>query len=359
MIKEKLLTKIKGSSLAFGVFALFAFPASTNYKLDSFEFGGGGGVDVSSTNYAIEGILGELGGEPSSTNYEAWAGLVFVQQANVPTAPAFQNSGNWYNKLEFIITPSNNPSDATFAIAITDDNWTTTKWVQNDNTVGTTLGIEDFQTYSQWGGASGEFVIGLETNITYKIKVKARRGKYTESPLGPEAQATTLSPSLSFDIDVAQTDQETAPPYSVSLGDLVLGGVTTATDKIWIDLDTNAEAGGYVYTYDQYTGLRSGYLSYTIDSLTGDLATSTEGFGVRGDSASQTSGGPLVVVSPYNGNGDNVGLVDTVTREIFSSSGNPITSGRGSFLVKVKTSVVTPAASDYTDTLTLIASVTF
>lgn len=357
-VSRSLFHQLRTASLSYSLFVLLALPASTNYQLKSFEFGGGG-ADLGSTNYALEGIFGETIGEQASANYQAWPGLIFVQQANTPRAPTFENTGNWYNKLKITINTSNNPSDASFAVAISDDNWATTNWVQDDNTVGSSLGIEDFQTYTNWGGASGEFIIGLSSSTTYKVRVKARQGLYTESPLGPEASAATVSPSLSFDIDVSSVDEETSPPYQVDLGDLALGSVTTASDKIWIDLATNAEAGGYVYLYGQNSGLLSSTASYTISALTGNLASQTEGFGVRGDSVSESSGGPLALVSPYDGAADNVGTVDTTIREILSSSSNPITGGRSSILVKAKPSTVTPAAADYVDTITMIASSTF
>lgn len=341
------------------VFFFLAYPASLNYKLKSYEFGAGGDTSTSG-NYSIEGQTGGMSGSLNSGVYGVDAGLIFEQQAHVPPAPTFVNSSNWYNKLKITINKdSADPTDATYAIAISDDNWVTTKWVQNDNTVGTNLGIEDFQTYTNWGGASGEFVIGLAPDTTYKVKVKSRQGLYTESPLGPEASAATTNVAISFDIDVAPTDQESAAPYSVSFGDLTAGSVSTATDKVWIDLTTNAEAGGYIYVSGNNAGLKSSVLNYTITSATADLTGQSEGFGIQSSSESQSSGGPFVDVSPYNGTSENVGIVNTTIRELYSTSGNPIVSGRASFLLKSKSSATTPAADDYADILTLITASTF
>ncbi|OGK22471.1 hypothetical protein A3C24_00020 [Candidatus Roizmanbacteria bacterium RIFCSPHIGHO2_02_FULL_37_24] len=344
-------------TLQFGVF--LTLPTSTNYILRSFEFGGGGDSS-SSTNYSIESILGEDAAQGSSTNYSLNSGLAFVQQSHVPPAPTFVNSASWYNKLKITINQDDTaPTDTTYAIAISDDNWVTTEWVQSDNTVGATLGIEDFQTYTNWGGASGEFVTGLTANTTYKVKVKSRQGNYTESPLGPEASAATVSVSLTFDIDVSSSDTETASPYSVAFGDLTVGSISTATNKVWIDIDTNAEAGGYIYISDVNTGLKSSVHNYTISSLTADLTGQNEGFGIQSSTVAQSSGGPLAAVSPYDGASENVGIVDTTVRELYSTSSSPITAGRGSFTLKTKASNTTPAADDYADTLTVIASGTF
>ena len=350
--------KLKSKFVYTGLFIFLVFPASTDYKLKSYEFGGGGGT-AQSADYSVEGIVGQTAGSQKTGTYAAGSGLVFVQQANVPVAPTFVNTSSWYNKLKFTINTSNNPTDAKYAIAISTDNFTTTNYIQSDNTIGATLGAEDFQTYATWGGASGGFVTGLTGSTTYYIKVKATQGKYTESGWGPVASAATVGSRLSFDIDVAPTDQETAAPYAVSMGTLTTGTVNTATDKVWIDLDTNGSSGGYVYVYDQYNGLRSAVTNYTITSASSDLTEASEGFGIQSASVTESAGGPLAAQSPYNGAGHNVGIVDTSIRTIYTSSNLPITAGRGSFYIKAKPKNITPASSDYTDTLTIIATASF
>lgn len=336
-----------------------AFPAGSTYKLHNFEFGAGGQDQTNGSTYTLEGIFGQTAGKTSGTTYAAGGGMVYSQLTNTPPAPTFVNSSSWYNKLKITLNTASNPSDTEYAIAITDDNWVTTKWVQNDNTVGTTLGIEDYQTYTEWGGASGTYIIGLTGNTTYKVKVKAIQGDFSEGPLGPEASAATSSVSISFDLDVASTNSETASPYSVGFGDVAVGSVSTASDKIWVDLSTNAELGAYVYIHDQYGGLRSTGTNYTISSGSVDLTGQSEGFGLQSASVSESSGGPLVALSPYNGASQNVGLVDTTARGILSTSDSPITSGRASLSLKAKASNSTPAADDYTDTLTLITAGSF
>ena len=349
---------LKKATLLLSVFVFFSVPASTNFQLKSYEFGGGSGTS-DSTNYSTEGVVNDVGGQQSSTGYSLNGGMVFVQQANVPIAPTFQNTASWYNKLQFIINVSGNPSDAKYAIAISTDNFATTNYIQSDNTVGATLGTEDFQTYTDWGGASGEYVIGLVPNTTYYIKAKATQGRYTESSWGPVAAASTSQSTLSFDIDVSASDTETPAPYSIVMGELGIGSITTASQKIWIDIDTNAAAGGYVYLYDQYAGLRSSHSNYTISSATADLSGVNEGFGLQSASTAQSAGGPLVALSPYNGVSENVGVVNPTVNEVFHTSSSPITAGRASLIVKAKVSNFTPSSTDYSDTLTFIASSIF
>lgn len=314
---------------------------------------------MSSTNYAMDAITGELNDDQlTSANYALGPGLVFVQQANVPPAPTLSNPANYYDKLLLVLDNGDNPTDATFAIALSPDDWTTTLYVQNDNTVGATLGIEDYQTYASWGGGSGELVIGLLSNTTYKVKVKAMQGKFTETGYGPEVSAATVSPTLSFDIDVSSSDTDTNPPFLVAFGNLVAGSVVDSPEKIWVDFSTNGASGGKVYASSGNAGLSSVRAGSSIASVTADLSVATSGYGAQEFLVSEGSGGPLVSVSPYDVSGDNVGLLDTSLREIFASSA-PITSGRGSFLLKAKSSSITPAASDYADLLTVVVSASF
>jgi hypothetical protein len=143
--------------LPLGASLLFAFPASTNFQLKDFGYGGGGLANGTSSNYAIEGIAGEQNATTlDGTTYDLGPGLQFTNQANVPPAPTFTNPANYYNKLKLVLNTGNNPSDTVFAIAISSDNFATdTRYVQSDNTVGATLGLEDYRTYTSFGGASG------------------------------------------------------------------------------------------------------------------------------------------------------------------------------------------------------------
>lgn len=344
------------STLLAGFF-LFALPSSTNYQLHDMGLGSGGVGVGNSSSYSISGISGEVSGnELTSTAYDLGPGLTFARQSNVPGAPTFGNPDNYYNRLQFILENTSNPSDTLYVIAISSDDFATTSYIQSDGTVGATA---VYQTYADWGGASGEFVTGLSSNTTYKIKVKAVQTKYTETEFSSTSTAATTNPSLSYDIDIASSDSESGPPYTIAVGQLSPGSVTTATNKIWVDLDTNSESGAFVYIYSSGTGLTSTNASYTLTSATANLASVDEGYGLRVESVTQSSGGPLAAVSPYNGASDNVGIVSTTSRNILTSSGNRISSGRSAILVKAKASGLTPASSDYTDTITLIASATF
>jgi hypothetical protein len=343
-----------------GLFFLFlALPASTNYQLRDFGIGSGGSSSAS-TNYKIDALTGEqssnrLGGSTYNLN----PGMLEIQEASVPEAPTVTNPGTYYDKLHVVIDTANNPSDTLYAISLQATSpLGTVEYVQDDNTAGATLGIEDYQTYADWGGAGGFDIIGLDNSTTYEVRVKAWQGDFTETGFGPGASASTVSAELSFDIDVSAVDTETGAPFLADLGDLLPNTVTESAEKVWVDFETNANQGGAVYVIGQNGGLLSPTQSYTISATTADLSSVSEGYGLQGASASESSGGTFSVSTPYNLAGDNVAVVDTTVRQIFAVDA-PVTGARGSFLIKAKASSVTPAAGDYVDTLTLVASASF
>jgi hypothetical protein len=356
-----MFSNFKKIFLSSSLFFLLVMPASTNYKLKDFGFGTGGGGNATDGTYSLEAITGEISGEKSTGgSVQLGPGLIFTGQANVPLAPTFDNLSSYYNKLRIIPNASSNPTDTIFAIAISTDNFVTTRYVQNDYTIGDTLGTEDYQTYANWGGGSDEYIIGLTPNTTYKVKVKAMQGKFTETSYGPIATAATANPTLSFDIDVSASDSETSSPFAINMGDLTADTVVDSAEKIWVDLATNGETGGRVYVIGANGGLVSAKAAgYKIDAITGDLASvsNPKGFGAQGFSA---TGGSFAIAPLYDYDpvGDEVGTVDQYSREIFTASG-PLSAGRGSFLLKAKSSTITPAAGDYTETLTVIASGNF
>lgn len=338
-----------------GVTVFAAMPTSSNYQLHNYEYGSGGATS-SSTNYSLNSTTGQPSNvESTSTNFKSRPGNNNVQQAYVPVAPTFDNPSNYYDRLHFAVIPGANPSDTLFSIAISDDNFVTTRYIQNDNTVGAVRGLEDYQSYAAWGGGSGQNVIGLLPSTTYRIKVNAFQGKFTETEYGPVAMASTVSPSITFDIDVSALDTETAPPYAVSFGNLLPATVTNSAEKIWVDLDTNANGGAMVYIKSTNAGLLSATTGFNIASATADLSGASIGFGAQGSTVTQSSGGPLSITAPYNVAAQNVGLLDISLRQIFTAPA-PITAGRASLILKAKSAAQTPSGADYQDVLTIVTA---
>lgn len=216
MQKNQLLSKYKliGKRVSFLLLSFYLFsspqlvfatmPASTNYKIQDYSFGAGGTKASTSESYGLNAIAGEVAfGKPGSTNYQIGAGLTYLMQAHVPPAPTLSNPSTNYDRLKIVINTGDNPTDATYEIAISTDNFATdTRYVKSDNTIGTTLTTADFRTYLSWGGATGVYITGLQRNTTYYVKAKALQGDFTESKWGPASSGVaTADPSLTFSVD--------------------------------------------------------------------------------------------------------------------------------------------------------------
>ncbi len=222
--------------------------------------------------------------------------------------------------------------------------------------IGTTVGGTDIKAWTNNTTATTIRTgsLSLQTSKTYFVNVRATDNAGNVSSTA-SSNGQEVAPTISFDIDVSASDTETSPPYLVNFGGLAGGNVSDSPVKVWVDFTTNAKGGGRVYLTGQQAGLYSPLSNFTINAVTGDLSSLSTGFGAQGASATQSSGGPLTISTLYNVGGNNVGSADTSIRDIFSSSAS-ITGGRGSFILKAKPSVTTPASTDYSETLTLIAA---
>jgi len=340
---------MKWLSIGFILFA--ALPATTTYELNSYGFGSGGSANSTTTTYALEGSTGEISGQTAATaTYNVKPAFIHTQQANEPKIAAFDNgSGTYYNKLHFVIDQQGNPSDALYALSISTDNFVgDIRYIKNDLTVESALSVADYQNYTTWGGAGGANILGLLPNTTYYLRVKATQGKFTESGYGPTASVATVNPQLSFSLS---TNTE-------NLGSLLAGSVVSAPSTINVGFATNAASGGDVYVNGLNTGLQSTKSSFTIPSATGDLSSLSHGFGAQVTTTGATSG-TFSSVSPYAFvNSTTVGLADATIRRIMTAAG-PIVGGTGSVQLKAKSAVTDPPATDYTETLTMLASASF
>jgi predicted secreted protein len=335
-----------------------AMPATTTYKLNSYGFGSGGTANSSTSTYALEGITGEISGQTASTStYSTLPGFVQTQQANVPKV-TLTNPSNYYDKLKIVIDNQSNPTDALFAVQIstTSDFSSNVKYVKSDSTIGSTLVTGDYRIYSAFGSGSGINIIGLPSSTTYYARAKATQGKFTESAYGPSSNAATVGQQFSFCL--YSNANCGAGGSSEAFSGLTAGNITNSPTNIGVDFATNANSGGRVYIYSANGGLKSTSASYTITSATANLAVTPEGFGAQIVSATQSTGGPLTKVSPYDLSANNVGILATTVNEILKSL-NPLTGGTAAIQLQVKPSNTTRAATDYSETLTVIAAAIF
>ncbi|GAC1500865.1 MAG: hypothetical protein NVS1B10_04750 [Candidatus Saccharimonadales bacterium] len=315
--------------------------------MQNYNLGSGGTNSGSSTTYKLNGSAGEVTGQKTtSQTYLNLPSSIQAQQANVPLAPTLGNGGGtFYNKLSFIINMSGSPTDYTYSIAASTDNFVTTNYVQADGTLGVN---QVYQTYTNWGGAAGSVITGLSQSTTYQVKVAAKQGLFTNSAFGPAASQSTVGPQVSF----------TLSPTTLNLGNLSAGAVISSASNLSLTFATNAASGGNIYIAGGNAGLKSGELNNLIAAYTGDLTVPSEGFGVQGLTASATSGGPLTISSPFNGSGNTIGSALVSFRPIFASTA-ALSGGSATASIKAKASTTTPAASDYQEVLTFVASASF
>ena len=325
-----------------------AFSSSPNYQLNSYSVGSGSTNSSASATYNLQANTGEVSGAPaSSTTYTINSGGIQAEQAHVPTAPTLSNNGGTYfNKLNFIIAPSGNPSDAKFSVAVsTTSNFTVTNYVQADGTLNTT---PVYQTYAAWGGASGTLATGLVSSTTYWFKTNVTQGKFTATTYGPSANVSTAGgPSVSFSLS----------PTTMNMGSLLPNTIVTSPSNVSLTFATNAANGGSIYMAGQFAGLRSTSSSnYTLQTTppSANLSAVNEGFGLQ----SVTASAPMSAQSPFNGSSNVVGAVTTTFQPVYSATSS-VTSGTSTAKLMAKSAIFTPSATDYQDTLTFIAAAVF
>lgn len=191
----------------------------------------------------------------------------------------------------------------------------------------------------------------------------------------------TVDPAMTFDIDIQSScGSESAAPYAVGLGTLTTASVTTATNHICLELNTNASGGAIVTVQGsgsadalESVGTPANTIGTTYVSGAGGqtlLSAGTEGYGLCVRATSVVTGS-ATAVAPYNGNctgttaggGNIVGGVDSAAPQQILTTGGAAVSGTANntadLVVKAAIAGTTEAANDYTDVLTFIATGTF
>jgi hypothetical protein len=134
-----------------GHLALAQSLGSTNYQINDSEFDSAGGVS-SSTNYqSQDAMTSQDESQVSSTTFNLFSGFIKRSFPHVPGTPTLVNTGGSLStQLDFVVVQGNgNASDVEYAIAISSDNFTTTNYVQADDTVGATTVWQSIQQILQ------------------------------------------------------------------------------------------------------------------------------------------------------------------------------------------------------------------
>lgn len=156
-------------------------------------------------------------------------------------------------------------------------------------------------------------------------------------------------------------------PNTDSFTSNLASGSVIGTTGVTATVNTNAKSGWYLWGSDSNTGLKSpAQANYTIASKTpgsnGSLSAGTEGYltGLPAGGITQGSGaGVTSATTAYasSGSGNGSGL-DGTQRQVASSTG---TANGAVVTIKEYAAIsgVTPASSDYTDTITLVGAGSF
>lgn len=386
------------STLISPVYVYSAELGSSNYKIVGATTKGGGVIETTDGDYAALLTVGEIGNDPRhySLLYEMFNDPENAFIANVPEVSCFETTtdgssscttgpselttggmvaicgaGGCYNKARFEIDTNSNPSDTLYSIAISQDNFASDiKYVDGSTYRLETISthdLNDYKTKTDWETETFN-IQGLQSQTQYYIRITALHGSFTESDPSPVADTTTGLGTIFFDIDIANSSGTTADnsgPYSISFtGDQeLIGGsaAITATNRIWLDAETNSEGGFAILVKGVNGGLTSATTSDTIDSVTGNLDTLLSGFGIQSEYIDYDDTNPLLgditAQTGYNGtiNGtiNSVGIVDTTANKIYDADG-PIADGRMSLKLIAKPGTQNDASTDYQEDIHFI-----
>jgi hypothetical protein len=178
-----------------------------------------------------------------------------------------------------------------------------------------------------------------------------------------------VNQTLTFDLDTAATDQETSTPYTVPLGVLSAGSVTrsgTASINMIIAEGLTNASGGMNITVRNANGV-NGLVSTSvpaddIPSTTGTMAAGTPNYGLCVATANLTgftrATGYVSDTCALASGTNQIRALSTTATNILTSSA-PVAAGHAEIVVNAAISGATPAHTDYTDTLTFIASASF
>lgn len=192
-------------------------------------------------------------------------------------------------------------------------------------------------------------------SITTKLTSTATNdtGQYATASIADDqiVVTATVPPAFSFALS-GNTD---------ALGTLSTGSISSSPVPRTATVNTNAQNGWKVWAKDSNTGLTSASAGYTIPANTyggspTTVVAGTEGYNT-GVTSSQASGSGTLTVDPgfLSGGAGQGGGLTTALRSIATSTGTANTAVL-TLTNNVAINGATPAATDYTDTLTVVGA---
>jgi hypothetical protein len=177
---------------------------------------------------------------------------------------------------------------------------------------------------------------------------------------GSYATATVSSDQIVVTASVAETFSFALSGTTDNLGGLSTSSVVSSPTPRVATISTNAKNGWSAWAKDSSTGLSSASAGYTISSTTpgtnSTLSGGSEGYNT-GVTSSQIGGSGTVTVAAafVGGAAGQGGGLDSSLRTLATSNGTADNSSL-TLTNNAAISAITPAASDYTDTITVIAA---
>ena len=188
---------------------------------------------------------------------------------------------------------------------------------------------------------------GLDTTTYNQIRVKAN---FTYSGGSPFLQNWTISwaPSSTVSCNISTT--------TTDFGSLTDSSVYTSSPDVTTTISTTDSAGFTLSIHDAgagagQPGLSSSAVSHLINSATATLTAGTEGYGIQAATTTAGSGATVTINPTYLKTGNDVGGLNTSDISLASSTAS-CTDREVVVTHKATISNLTPAASDYTDTIT-------
>ncbi|MDP2789201.1 MAG: hypothetical protein Q8O46_04120 [bacterium] len=328
-------------------------------------------VDLTSTNFIIrDPIIGTGGEYGTSTSFK-------LISAGDKVLTGIGSSTSFVSRYGFLYYPfvtaavltavANGPdANLSWTASTAGQGWTVGGYkTGKSSTVGgpytyTDVGNVLSSTYSNLAPGDYCFVIQTYDSLSNVITTS-------------NESCITISQVIVFDLDTATGggNGESSAPYSVALGtvtttDTRVSGTADAVQMIVIEGNTNATSG-VIVTVRNANGT-NGVVSMSvsadnINSADGTMADGTENYGLCVATSGLTG---FSRASPYNtdtcavdSETNGVQALTTAGENILNSAGASVTGGHAEIIVNSAVSATTPAHSDYTDTITFIATGTF
>ncbi len=208
---------------------------------------------------------------------------------------------------------------------------------------------------------------GTSTLTTSASATNNNSGTVTTRATGPStidsgsyATATIAGDQITVTASVNQTFSFALSGTTDALGTLTTGSVSVSPTPRVATVNTNAKNGWYVWAKDASTGLNSASAAYTIGSTTpgsnSTLSAASEGYNT-GVTQTQVGGsGTVTVAAPFVGGATGQGGGLNTTFAPLASSNGTANNAALTLTNNASISSTTAAASDYTDTITVVAA---